>query len=247
MQFTYQFPEMVERLVLVSSGGLGPDVSPILRAAALPGADLFISSHAPGIARRAGSALGRGLGGGRPQARRRPGRGRARLRVPRRSRAPQGLPGDAALGRRHRRPARRPALDRLYLAEALPLLIVWGDRDPIISVAHGEAAHAPLPEQPPGDFRWRRPRAPTGGAGPFRRHPPALPRGDRAGSTLTARSGGAVQERLGKHAPGRIRTCGLRLRRAALYPAELRALTKELSQSLPHKAPSNVCSVRAQT
>ena len=29
------------------------------------------------------------------------------------------------------------ALDRLYLAEALPLLIVWGDRDPIIPVAHG--------------------------------------------------------------------------------------------------------------
>ena len=46
MQFTYQFPEMVERLVLVSSGGLGPDVSPVLRAAALPGADLFISATA---------------------------------------------------------------------------------------------------------------------------------------------------------------------------------------------------------
>ena len=39
MQFSYQFPEMVERLVLVSSGGLGPEVSPVLRAAALPGAD----------------------------------------------------------------------------------------------------------------------------------------------------------------------------------------------------------------
>ena len=26
LQFTYQFPEMVERLVLVSSGGLGPEV-----------------------------------------------------------------------------------------------------------------------------------------------------------------------------------------------------------------------------
>ena len=37
------------------------------------------------------------------------------------------------------------ALDRLYLAEALPLLIVWGERDPIIPVAHGEAAHAQLP------------------------------------------------------------------------------------------------------
>ncbi|MGB0093277.1 MAG: alpha/beta fold hydrolase, partial [Solirubrobacteraceae bacterium] len=40
MQFAYQFPEITERLVLVSSGGLGPEVSPILRAAALPGADL---------------------------------------------------------------------------------------------------------------------------------------------------------------------------------------------------------------
>ncbi len=37
MQFAYQFPEMTERLVLVSSGGLGPEVSRVLRAAALPG------------------------------------------------------------------------------------------------------------------------------------------------------------------------------------------------------------------
>ena len=61
MQFAYQFPEMVERLVLVSSGGLGPEVSPILRAAALPGADLFISATA-GVGDRVGSVLGRGLG-----------------------------------------------------------------------------------------------------------------------------------------------------------------------------------------
>src|SRR4029077_19756296 len=54
MQFTYQFPEMVERLALVSSGGLGRDVSPILRAAALPGADLFISATAE-VGRHAGS------------------------------------------------------------------------------------------------------------------------------------------------------------------------------------------------
>ncbi len=61
MQFAYQFPEMVERLVLVSSGGLGREVSPILRAAALPGADLFIAATA-GVGQRVGSALGRGLG-----------------------------------------------------------------------------------------------------------------------------------------------------------------------------------------
>src|SRR5215217_2423117 len=36
MQFSYQFPERGERLVLVSSGGLGQDVHPLLRAAALP-------------------------------------------------------------------------------------------------------------------------------------------------------------------------------------------------------------------
>src|SRR5690349_21770482 len=40
MQFAYQYPERCERLVLVSSGGLGREVHPILRAAALPGAEL---------------------------------------------------------------------------------------------------------------------------------------------------------------------------------------------------------------
>ena len=37
MQFAYQFPERCERLVLVSSGGLGKEVHLLLRAAALPG------------------------------------------------------------------------------------------------------------------------------------------------------------------------------------------------------------------
>ena len=47
MQFAYQFPEILERLVLVSSGGLGPEVSPLLRAATLPGAGPFIATTAP--------------------------------------------------------------------------------------------------------------------------------------------------------------------------------------------------------
>ena len=38
MQFFYQFPQRVERLALISSGGLGHEVSPMLRGAALPGA-----------------------------------------------------------------------------------------------------------------------------------------------------------------------------------------------------------------
>ncbi len=143
LQFTYQFPEMVERLVLVSSGGLGPDVSPVLRAAALPGADLFIAATAE-VGRRAGSVVGQGLGllGLRPSAD-----------------LAEVLRGYASLADGERRKAflatlravvgtggqRVAALDRLYLAEALPLLIVWGERDPIIPVAHAEEAHLALP------------------------------------------------------------------------------------------------------
>jgi pimeloyl-ACP methyl ester carboxylesterase len=143
MQFTYQYPEMVERLVLVSSGGLGPDVSPILRAAALPGADLFISATA-GVGKQIGSVVGRGFGllGLRPNA--------DLAEITR---------GYATLADSERRKAflatlrsvvdtegqRIGALDRLYLAETLPLLIIWGENDPIIPVEHAREAHAALP------------------------------------------------------------------------------------------------------
>ncbi len=143
MQFTYQFPEMVERLVLVSSGGLGPDVSPVLRAAALPGADLFISATA-GVGRRVGSTLGRGMGmlGIRPSTDvAEVARGYASLADPERRKAFLATLR-AVVGTEGQRVA---ALDRLYLAAALPLLIVWGDRDPIIPVAHAEEAHRELP------------------------------------------------------------------------------------------------------
>src|SRR3954454_1442647 len=47
MQFFWQFPQRTERLVLVSSGGLGPEVSPLLRSAALPGmsALIWLAAH----------------------------------------------------------------------------------------------------------------------------------------------------------------------------------------------------------
>ncbi len=143
MQFTYQFPEMVERLVLVSSGGLGPDVSPVLRAAALPGADLFIAATA-GVGSQAGSLLGRGLGmlGVRPSADvAEVARGYASLADPERRKAFLATLR-AVVGTDGQRVA---ALDRIYLADALPLLIVWGDRDPIIPVSHGEDLHRELP------------------------------------------------------------------------------------------------------
>jgi pimeloyl-ACP methyl ester carboxylesterase len=139
MQFSYQFPEMTERLVLVSSGGLGPEVSLVLRAAALPGADLFITATAePG--RIAGSALARALAsvGLRPHVD-----------------VAEVARGYASLSDRGRRAAflatlravvstegqRVDAADRLYLAEGMPVLIIWGERDRMIPADHGERAH----------------------------------------------------------------------------------------------------------
>src|SRR5919108_1150963 len=47
MQFFYQFPQRTERMVLISSGGLGPEVAPMLRGAAIPGAQalLWVAAH----------------------------------------------------------------------------------------------------------------------------------------------------------------------------------------------------------
>ena len=58
LQFAYQFPERTERLVLVSSGGLGREVSILLRAAALPGAELVLPFLVPGWLGRAVDGLG---------------------------------------------------------------------------------------------------------------------------------------------------------------------------------------------
>ncbi len=143
MQFTYQFPELVERLVLVSSGGLGPEVSPVLRAAALPGADLFIAATA-GVGERVGGAIGRGLAA----VGMRPGPDMAEVARGYASLADAGHRKAflstlrSVVGTEGQRIA---ASDRLYLAEAVPLLIVWGARDPIIPVRHGEDALRALP------------------------------------------------------------------------------------------------------
>ncbi|MDQ6777993.1 MAG: alpha/beta fold hydrolase [Actinomycetota bacterium] len=143
MQIAYQFPELTERLVLVSSGGLGPEVSAILRAAALPGADLFIHATAA-VGSTVGSRLGRGLAaiGLRPSADvGEVARGYASL-VDRDRRAAFLATLHAVVGTRGQRVN---ASDRLYLAAGMPVLIIWGARDPIIPVQHAVDAHAAIP------------------------------------------------------------------------------------------------------
>ena len=57
MQLAYQFPEHCERLVLVSSGGLGREINALLRAASLPG--LGARAAVPGRRPRRGRRPGR--------------------------------------------------------------------------------------------------------------------------------------------------------------------------------------------
>jgi pimeloyl-ACP methyl ester carboxylesterase len=144
MQFTYQFPERAQRLALVSSGGLGADLHGILRAATLPGSELVIPLLASARVLSAGRAIGRALG-------------RVGLRLG--TDVLEIARGHASLGDPETRAAfvqtlrasidpsgqRVRATDRLYLATQLPVLIVWGEHDRIIPVAHGSRAHELVP------------------------------------------------------------------------------------------------------
>jgi pimeloyl-ACP methyl ester carboxylesterase len=144
MQFAYQFPERVGRLALVSSGGLGRRVNGLLRAATFPGSELVLPVIAGRHVLTAGRAVGRAL---------------SRMRVPLGNDVIEMARGHASLGDPESRTAfvhtlrasvdvggqRVQAVDRLYLAAELPLLIMWGARDRIIPVDHGRRAHELVP------------------------------------------------------------------------------------------------------
>ena len=129
--------------MLVSSGGLGPEVSAVLRAAALPGADLFIGVTAA-LGTTVGSKVARGLAvvGVRPTADvAEVARGYASLvDHDRRAAFLATLRGVVGTGGQ-----RVSARDRFYLAEGMPVLIIWGERDRIIPVQHAVNAHAAIP------------------------------------------------------------------------------------------------------
>ena len=144
LQFAYQFPERTGRLVVVSSGGLGREVHPLLRAATLPGSELVLPLISNGTVRGAGTTLSQVVGklgfrAGPDIAEFARGYGsladgdarQAFLNTLRAVIDPGGQ--------------RVNASDRLYLAEDMPTLIVWGRRDPIIPVSHAGAAHRAMP------------------------------------------------------------------------------------------------------
>ena len=144
MQFSYEYPVFCERLVLVDSGGLGPEVHPLLRAATLPGCELVLPLIAHSRLHAVGEAIGQALG---------------RLGLELGHDLAEMTRGYASLSDGEARRAflhtlravvdrdgqRVNATDRLYLAQELPTLIVWGRRDPLIPVKHADVAHHGIP------------------------------------------------------------------------------------------------------
>ncbi|HYI37418.1 MAG TPA: alpha/beta hydrolase [Thermoleophilaceae bacterium] len=144
MQFSYQFPEMSERMVLVASGGLGREVSLAIRAGTLPFAEevLGVATSGPVTAavRAVGGALGRvgikpggdieeilrGLGSLSDGERR-----HAFVRTAKSVITPRGQ--------------RVAATDKLYLAVDLPTLLVAGAHDHVIPAEHTRAAGRLVP------------------------------------------------------------------------------------------------------
>ncbi|MGI8665416.1 MAG: alpha/beta fold hydrolase [Jatrophihabitans sp.] len=144
MQFGYLFPERVERLVLVSSGGLGREVSLLLRSATLPGAELVLPVIASRWVRARAATLAGYLGriGLRPS-----------------SDLAEAWRGFVSLGEADSRRAflattravidpggqTVTARDHLPPAVPVPVLLVWGARDRIIPSWHAAAAQQGFP------------------------------------------------------------------------------------------------------
>lgn len=144
MQFLYQHPDYCRRLVLISSGGLGPEVGLILRLLAAPGAELIMPVIAPSAVLRAGSAVRSWLGS-------------LGLRSPRGAELWNAY---ASFSDRQTRDAflrtlrsvvdyrgqSVSALNRLNLRDGLPILAIWGEEDAIIPVEHAYSALKARPD-----------------------------------------------------------------------------------------------------
>ena len=146
MQFCYQFPQLVDRLILVGAGGVTKDVNIAMRLASLPVAsEAFALLRIPLVLptlQLTGRVLGSVLGS--------TGVGRD---MPNMLRILADLPeptASSAFTRALRavvdwRGQVVTMLDRCYLTESVPVQLIWGEQDPMIPVRHGRMAHAAMP------------------------------------------------------------------------------------------------------
>jgi pimeloyl-ACP methyl ester carboxylesterase len=144
LQLLHMAPELVARLVLVDSGGLGTGLGAPLRAASLPGAPLFIraatSSPTQAAARMAQRMIDRA--GVRLSTDMREGmRGFSTLHDP----AARQAFVDTARASTGLRGQQVSAVNKLYLMAGVPLLTIWGEHDTLIPIRHAHAAAKLLP------------------------------------------------------------------------------------------------------
>ncbi len=144
MQFAYQFPERCERLVLVSSGGAGRQTNQLLRLLATPGAETALPLlGVPGTRQFIGvlvfalRALGTDLGRDAQDL------GRLFDAFPDRTARSAFVRTLRSAVDRHGQVV--TMLDRCYLAEGIPTLLIWGGRDAVIPVAHGQVLNQAMP------------------------------------------------------------------------------------------------------
>ena len=144
MQFAYQYPERCERLVLVSSGGVCPEVHPLLRLASAPNADLVLPLMRLPVTRWASHQVFQMLRVLDTDL----GRDAEFL-----MRVFDSVP-DISARRAFVRTLRSVVdwrgqaitmLDRCYLTQGMPTLLVWGARDAVIPSHHAHIAHAAMP------------------------------------------------------------------------------------------------------
>jgi pimeloyl-ACP methyl ester carboxylesterase len=144
MQFCYLFPERVERLVLVASGGFGRSVSPLLRSATLPGAEWVLPVIASSWVRGRAEAVGGFL---------------AKMGWHPSRDVTEAWRGFTSLADADSRRAflatTRSVIDpggqtvtvhaHLPMVVEIPTLVVWGTRDRMIPTWHATAAHQAIP------------------------------------------------------------------------------------------------------
>ncbi|MEB4208076.1 alpha/beta fold hydrolase [Mycobacterium sp. 94-17] len=139
MQFVYQHPDYAQRLILISSGGLGPDVGWVLRLLSAPGAEFVLPTIAPPPVLSVGNKLRSWMKSAGIRSPRGAelwsaysslADGQTRQSFLRTLRSVVDYRGQAV-----------SALNRLRLREDLPVMAIWGERDGIIPVDHAYAAH----------------------------------------------------------------------------------------------------------
>ena len=144
MQFLYQHPDYAQRLILIGSGGLGPDVGLTLRLLSAPGAELIMPIIAPRQVLTAGDRVWSWLR-------------KAGIEAPRGEEIWRSYStfSDAPTRQAFLRTLRSvvdyrgqavSALNRLNTKTELPIMAIWGEKDAIIPVKHAYAAQQARPD-----------------------------------------------------------------------------------------------------